>query len=193
MHKVAAAAAGSATAPGLPSASVAASVAQQNTWKALMEMISFQTGLKRAPENATIAAAAAKCAAEAAHGSGRPSRSLEPASVPSARFGQCTTRVHPIKELHDEALKYFEKLSLLHERNVQKLVRTQLEIDRRTSVVSAMEQSKYGELKPIYPPGTSPFKAPSDVAEIKEALRESSEGDFVVSLTFQEARADERQ
>ena len=104
--------------------------------------------------------------------------------MPSARFGQCTTGIHPIKELHDEALEYFEKQALLHERNVQKLVRTQLEIDRRTSVVSAMEQSKYGELKPIHPPGTSPFKAPSDVAEIKEALRESSEGDFVVSLTI---------
>ena len=133
-------------------------------------MISFQTGLMRALENATVAAVAVRCAADAAHGSGRPSGSLELASVLSARFGQCTTRINPIKELHDEALEYFEKQSLLHERNVQKLVRTQREIDRRTSVVSAMEQSKYGELKPIYPPGTSLFKAPSDVAEIKRGL-----------------------
>ena len=93
--------------------------------------------------------------------------------MPNVRFGQSTNRIHPIKELHDEALKYFEKQALLHERNVLKLVRTQKEIDRLTSVISAMEQSKYNELKFIYPPGTSPFKAPSDVAEMNEALQES--------------------
>ena len=92
--------------------------------------------------------------------------------------------VHPIRELHDEALKYFEKQALLHERNVQKLVRTQREIDRLTSVISAKEQSIFGELKFIYPPGTSPFKAPSDFAEMNEALHESSEGDYVVSFTI---------
>ena len=69
-------------------------------------------------------------------------------------------------------------------RNVQKLVRTQREIDRLPSVISAMEQSKYGEQEFIYPPGTSPFKAPSDVAEMNEALRESLEGDNVVSFTI---------
>ena len=53
-----------------------------------------------------------------------------------------------------------------------------------TSVISAMEQSKYNELKFIYPPGTSPFKAPSDVAEMNEALLESFEGDCVLSLTI---------
>ena len=71
-----------------------------------------------------------------------------------------------------------------HERNVQKLVRTQKEIDRLTSVTSAMEQSKYNELKFICPPGTSPFKAPSDVAEMNEALLESLENDYVLSFTI---------
>ena len=93
----------------------------------------------------------------------------KPASVPHVRLGQSTNRIRPIKELHDEALKYFEKQALLHERNVLKLVRTLKEIDRLTSVISAMEQSKYNELKFIYPPGTSPFKAPLDVAEMNEA------------------------
>ena len=126
-------------------------------------------------------------AADAAQGSGRPSGPSgppEPASVPNVRFGQSTNRIHPIKELHDEALKYFEKQALLHERNVLKLVRTQKEIDRLTSVISAMEQSKYNELKFIYPPGTSPFKAPSDVAEMNEALQESSENDYALSFTI---------
>ena len=115
----------------------------------------------RTLETATVATTAARSAAHAAQGSGRPSGPPEPASVPYVRFGQSTNRIHPIKELHDEALKYFEKQALLHERNVLKLVRTQKEIDRLTSVISAMEQSKYNELKFIYPPGTSPFKAPS--------------------------------
>ena len=147
-------------------------------------MISFQTGLMRALETATVAATAARGAADAAQGSGRPSGPPEPASVPNVRCGQSTTRIHPIKELHDEALKYFEKQALLHERNAQKLVRTQTEIDRLTSVICAMEQSKYNELKFIYPPGTSPFKAPSDVAEMNEALQESLENDFVLSFTI---------
>ena len=93
--------------------------------------------------------------------------------------------------MHDEALKYFEKQALLHERNVQKLVRTQKEIDRLTSVISAMEQSKYNELKFIYPPGTSPFQAPSDVAEMNEALLESFENDYVYLSQFRKARAGE--
>ena len=71
-----------------------------------------------------------------------------------------------------------------HERHVLKLVRTQKEIDRLMSVISAMEQSKYNELKFIYPPGTSPFKAPSDVAEINEAFQKSSENDYVLSFTI---------
>ena len=142
-------------------------------------MISFQTGLMRALETATVAATAARGAADAAQVSGRPSGPPEPASVPNVRFGQSTNRIHPIKELHDEALKYFEKH---HGRNVLKLVRTQKEIDRLTSVSSAMEQSKYNELEFIYPPGTSPFKAPSDVAEMNEALQESLENDYVLSL-----------
>ena len=61
-------------------------------------------------------------------------------------------------------------------------MRTQKEIDRLTSVISAMEQSKYNELKFIYPPGTSPFKAPSDVAEMNEALQESLENHNVLSF-----------
>ena len=177
MHRLAASSAGSSLSlclPGLPSASVATNFAQdqQNTWKMLMDMqqqmISFQTGLMRALETATVAATAAKGAADAAQGSGRPSGPSgpsgppEPASVPNVRFGQITNRIYPIKELHDEVLKYFEKQALLHERNVLKLVRTQKEIDRLMSVISEMEQSKYNELKFIYPPGTSPFKAPSD-------------------------------
>ena len=193
MHRLAPPAAGSSSTfclPGLPSASVATNSAQdqQNTWKMLMDMqqqmISFQTGLMRALETATVAATAARGAADAAQGSGRPSGPPEPTSVPNVRFGQSTTRIHPIKELHDEALKYFEKQALLHERNAQKLVRTQKEIDRLTSLISAMEQSKYNELKFIYPPGTSPFKAPSDVAEMNEALQESLENDYVLSFTI---------
>ena len=179
MHRLAASAAGSSSSLcllGLPSASVATNFAQdqQNTWKMLMDMqqqiISFQTGLMHALDTATVAATAAGCAADAAQGSGRPSGPLEPASVPNVRFGQSTNRIHPIKELHDEAVKHFEKPALLHERNVQKLVRTQKDIDRLTSVISAMEQSKFNELKFIHPPGTSPFKAPSDVAEMNEAF-----------------------
>ena len=117
MHRLAATAAGSSLSlclPGLPSASVATNFAQdqQNTWKMLMDMqqqmISFQTGLMRALETATVAATAARGAADAAQGSGRPSGPPEPASVPNVRFGQSTNRIHPIKELHDEALKYFE-------------------------------------------------------------------------------------
>ena len=65
MHKLAASSAGSSSSqclPGLPSASVATNCAQdqQNTWKMLMDMqqqmISFQTGLMRALETATVAA-----------------------------------------------------------------------------------------------------------------------------------------
>ena len=52
------------------------------------------------------------------------------------------------------------------------------------SVISAMEQSKYNELKFIYPPGTTPNKAPSDVAEMNEALQESLENDYVLSFTI---------
>ena len=48
----------------------------------------------------------------------------------------------------------------------------------------AMEQSNYSELKFNYPPGTSPFKAPSDVAEMNEALQESIENGYVVSFTI---------
>ena len=197
VHRLAASAAGSSSLlclPGLPSASVATNFAQdqQNTWKMLMDMqqqmISFQAGLMRALETATVAATAARGAADAAQGSGRPSGPPEPASVPNVRFGQSTHRIHPIKELHDEALKYFEKQALLHERNVRKLVRTQNEIDRLTSVISAMEQSKYNELKFIYPPGTSPFKAPSDVAEMNEPLQESLENDYVLSCTIPKGR-----
>ena len=196
MHRLAASSAGSSSSlclPGLPSASVATNFAQdqQNTWKMLMDMqqqmISFQTELMRALETATVAATAARGAADAAQGSGGPSGPSgpsEPASVPNVRFGQSTNRIHPIKEVHDEALKYFEKQALLHERNVLNLVRTQKEIDRLTSVISAMEQSKYNELKFIYPPGTSPFKAPSDVADMNEALQESLENDYVLSFTI---------
>ena len=68
--------------------------------------------------------------------------------------------------------------------NVQKLVRTQKVVDRLTSVTSALEQSKYNELKFIYPLGTSPFKALSDVAEMNEALQESLENDYVLSSTI---------
>ena len=53
-----------------------------------------------------------------------------------------------------------------------------------TSVISAMEQSKYNEVKFMYPPGTSPFKAPSVVAEMNEAVQESLENDFVLSFTI---------
>ena len=62
-------------------------------------------------------------------------------------------------------------------------MRTQKEIDRLTSVISALEHSKYNELKFICPPGTSPFKAPSNVAEMNEALLESLENDYVLSFT----------
>ena len=47
-----------------------------------------------------------------------------------------------------------------------------------------MEQSKYNELKFIYTPATSPSKAPSDVAEMNEALQESLENNFVLSFTI---------
>ena len=129
MHRLAASVAGSSSSlclPGLPSASVATNFAQdqQNTWKMLMDMqqqmISFQTGLMRALETATVAATAARGAADAAQGTGRPSGPPEPASVPNVRFGQSTNRIHPVKELHDEALKYFEKQALLHERKCAK-------------------------------------------------------------------------
>ena len=192
-HRLPASAAGSSSTlclPVLPSARVAANFTQdqQNTWKMLMDrqqqMISFQAGLVRALETAAVAATAARGAADAAQGSGRPSGPPEPASVPNVRFGQSTNRIHPIKESHDEALEYFEKQALLHERNVQKLVRTQKEIDRLTSVISAVEQSKYNELKFIYPPVTSPFKAPSDIAEMNEPLLESLENDYVLSFTI---------
>ena len=151
MHRLAAPAAGSSSTlclSGLKSARVATSFApdQHNTWKMLMDMqqqmISFQTGLI-ALETATVAASAVRGASDPFQGSGRPSGPPEPASVPNVRFGQSTNRIHPIQELHDEALKYFEKQAVLHERNAQKLVRTQKEIDRLTSVISAMEQSKY--------------------------------------------------
>ena len=97
MHRLAASAAGSSSSLcllGLPSASVATNFAQdqQNTWKMLMDMqqqiISFQTGLMHALDTATVAATAARGAADAAQGSGRPSGPLEPASVPNVRFGQ---------------------------------------------------------------------------------------------------------
>ena len=74
MHKLSASSAGSSSSlclPGLPSASVATNSAQdqQNTWKMLMDMqqqmISFQTGLMRALETATVAATAARGAADA--------------------------------------------------------------------------------------------------------------------------------
>ena len=194
MHRLAASAAGSSSSTlclsGLPSGSVATNIAQdrQNAWMMLMDMqqqmISFQTGLMRALETATVAATAARGATDAAQGSGRPSGPPDTASVPNVRFGQSTNKIHPIKELHDEALKYFEKRALLRERNFQKLVRTQKEIDRLTSVISAMEQSRYNELKFVYPPGTSPFKAPSDVAEKNEALLESLQNDYVSPLTI---------
>ena len=193
MHRLAASAAGSSSTlclPGLPSASAATNFAQdqQNTWKMLMDMqqqmISVQTALMRALETATVAATAARGAADAAQGSGRPSGPPEPASVPNVRFGQSINRTYSIKELHDEAVKYFEEQALFHERDVQKLVRTQKENDRLTSVISAMEQSTYNELKFICPPGTSPFKAPSDVAEMNEALLESLKNDYVLSFTI---------
>ena len=63
-------------------------------------------------------------------------------------------------------------------------MRTQKEIDRLTSVISEMEQSKYNELKFIYPPVTSPFVAPWDVAEMNEALLESLENDYISSFTI---------
>ena len=63
-------------------------------------------------------------------------------------------------------------------------MRIEKEIDRLMSVMSAMEQSKYNELKFIYPPGTIPFQAPSDVAEMNEALQESLENDYVLSFTI---------
>ena len=63
-------------------------------------------------------------------------------------------------------------------------MRTQKEIDRLTSKISAMEQNKYNELKFIHPPDTSPFKAPSDVAEMNEALLESAKNDCVLSFTI---------
>ena len=63
-------------------------------------------------------------------------------------------------------------------------MRTQRGIDRLTSVISATEQSKHNKLKFIYPPGTYPFKAPSDVAEMDEALQESLENDNVLSFTI---------
>ena len=192
MHRLAASAAGSSSSlclPGLPSASVSTNFAQgqQKTWKMLMDMqqqmIPFQTGLMRALETATVAAAAARGAADAAQGSGRPSGPPQTSDLARAQTGSIQS-----KSLHDEALKYFEKQALLLERNVQKLVRTQKEIDRLTSVISAMEQSKYNELKFIYPPGTSPFKAPSDVAEMNEALQESLEGGYVLSFTIPKGR-----
>ena len=129
MHRLAASSAGCSSTlclPGLPSASVAADIAQdqQNTWKMPMDMqqqmISFQTALMRALETATVAATAARGAADVALGSGRPSGPPDPAQVPNVRFGQSTTRIHPIKELHDEALKYFKKQALLHERKCTK-------------------------------------------------------------------------
>ena len=82
MHRLAASAAGSSSTlclSGLPSGSVATNIAQdrQNAWMMLMDMqqqiISFQTGLMRALETATVAATAARGATDAAQGSGRPS------------------------------------------------------------------------------------------------------------------------
>ena len=124
MHRLAASAAGSSSTlclPVLPSASVATHFAQdqQNTWKVLMDMqqqmISVQTALMRALETATVAATAARGAADAAQGSGRPSGPPEPASVPNVRFGRSINGTYSIKELHDEAVKYFEKQALFHE------------------------------------------------------------------------------
>ena len=66
---------------------------------------------------------------------------LARAQTGSIQSKSCTTR-------RSSTLK---KQALLHERNVPKLVRTQKGIDRLTSVISAMEQSKYNELKFIYP------------------------------------------
>ena len=51
-------------------------------------------------------------------------------------------------------------------------------------MISVMKQSKCNELKFIYPPGTSPFKAPSDVAEMNEPLLESFEKDYLLLLTI---------
>ena len=134
---------------------------------------------------AAVAATAAKCAADAAQGSGRPSGPPEPASCAKSQvWPEHKQDPSDQKSSHDEALKYFEKQALVHERNVQKLVRTQKKIDRLTSVISAMEQSKYNELKFIYPPGTCPFKAPSDVAEMNEALLKSLRNDYVLSFTI---------
>ena len=105
MHRLEASAAGSSSSTlclsGLPSGSVATNIAQdrQNAWMMLMDMqqqmISFQTGLMRALETATVATTAARGATYAAQGSGRPSGPLEAASVPDVRFIQsksCTTR-----------------------------------------------------------------------------------------------------
>ena len=79
------------------------------------KMISFQTGLKRALETATIAATAAREVQQMQpKGTGRPSGPRETASVPNVRYGQSTARIHPTKELHDEALTYFEKRASLH-------------------------------------------------------------------------------
>ena len=75
MHRLAASSARSSSSlclPGLPSASVATNFAQyqKNTCKMLMDMqqqmISFQTGFMRALETATVAATAARGAADAA-------------------------------------------------------------------------------------------------------------------------------
>ena len=53
----------------------------------------------RALETTTVAATAARGAADAAQGSGRPSGPPAPASVPNVRLGQSTIRIHPINEV----------------------------------------------------------------------------------------------
>ena len=160
MHRLAVSAAGSSSTlclPGLPSASVATNIAQDQ---------------QKHMEDAHGHAAANDLFPDGAQGSGdrlNPHRcqtsDLTRAQPGSVQSKSCTTR-------HSSTLK--SKPCSVKD-HVQKLV----EIDSLTSVISAMEQSKYNELKVIYPPGTSPFKAPSDVAEMNEALQESLENDYV--------------
>ena len=106
MHRFAASSAGSSSLlclPGLPSASVATNFAQdqQNTWKMLMDMqqqmISFQTGLMRALETATVAATAARGAADAAQGSGRPSDRCQTSGLARAQTGSIQSKSRTTK------------------------------------------------------------------------------------------------
>ena len=108
---------------------------------------------------------------------------LNPHRCQTSDLARAQTGSFPLKSCTTRRSKYFQKQALLHERNVAKAYEEK-EIDRLTSVINAMEQSKYNELTFTYPPGTSPFKAPSDVAEINEALLESLENDYVLSFTI---------